>query len=118
MPCDTPGIPESLHKNGRLLNQDFTSDNKLFIRVKPIHFTKTIVNGNPETKISIQAFTTDEQSSNRDSCSDAGDVLYNTNASNADDHFLNWGVISLGLAELINKVFNHPEVNMSFKSKG
>lgn len=105
MACKTPGIPENLHKKNRLPVQDFSSDNNLFIRVPKKYFEEGARNG----MFSVNAFTLDKQSTNRDRYSNHLDVLYNINAISIKEHYDDWGIVSLGINELSSKQFTHPE---------
>lgn len=108
MACSTPGIPERLHRNERDANQDFSSDQRLFIRVP-----KNCFEGPGSDVISVNAFKSSRQSTNRDSHSELEDVLLNINAKDATEHYVDWGVVSIGIAELINKNIQHPDQGYS-----
>lgn len=111
MACVTPGIPHLLHRDGREIIQDFSTDHRLFIRVP-----KGCFEGPDSDIVSLSAFKSSRQSTNRDAFSDPEDVLYNIDAAKEDDHFFDWGIVSIGIAELEAKVFVHPEQTYSFRS--
>jgi hypothetical protein len=109
--CLTPGIPANLHRNERLIDNDFFSDNKLYIRVKPEDIITTVdEHGNETRKVSLNAFVTTKQSCNRDKYSDVNDVLYNINAKAIENHYNHWAVVSIPLEKLNLFKFKHPQI--------
>lgn len=116
MACQVPGIPESLHRNNREVDNDFSSDNKLFIRIEPKHiFITTNEQGKETVILSIAAFKSNLQSCNRDKYGQATDVLYNIHADSMENHFTNWAVISVEKVNLTNQEYQHAELGISYK---
>lgn len=117
MSCNIPGIPDRLHRNSRPEITDFSGDFNIYIRIKPEHFLfEKDENGENIVTISVNAFVTNLQSCNRDSlCLEPSDVLYNINADTSNDHYNNFGIVSLNIAKIFGEEFKHPAIDAIYR---
>ena len=92
--CSDLDIPEYLHTNDKLAINDFTGDELLYRRFKPIKDPNGDPNIFKDGTVSKSIFSTKTpMSCNRQKYSLCEkDVLFNTNKP---EHFVNWGIIAL-----------------------
>ncbi|PVV54827.1 hypothetical protein [Chryseobacterium sp. HMWF035] len=98
--CDEICIPNNLHWEGKPIDENFENEN-LYRRVRiPIDQNK--IN---EREISAIIFPIKDDSCNREKYSSPIDVLYNVNAKNCDDHFFNFGIVSINSNYILSQSF-------------
>lgn len=104
--CNAICIPEQLHWNARPIDENFDNEN-LFRRVRiPIHQNKI-----SETENSAMIFPIKDDSCNREKYSGPYDVLFNVNANNCNEHFLNYGIVQINSNYIINEKFSPEGTN-------
>ncbi len=105
--CKELGIPDHLHKNGRIAeNNNFTYDEKMFRRVIPKESLSEMVKYNFDFK---------SMSFNREKYSNAKDVLYNIKDNN---HYMSsHGVASLRVEEIEKIIVLHPDDKQPYTFK-
>lgn len=96
--CDEICIPKRLHWEAKPIDDDFNNE-VLFRRVRvPINENKI-----KEKEISAIIFPIKDDSCNREKYSSANDVLYNINAKKCDEHFLNFGIVSINSNHILSE---------------
>lgn len=98
--CLRIGIPAYLHQNDRNPDPTFEGEELVFRRffVNP---PKETWLGKANQWKSAKIFRLENDSYNREKyCLEPADVLFNINATHSNDHFFNWGILSLKIKEI------------------
>ena len=98
--CHEIGIPAHLHQNSRPQAPQFDEKELLYRRFF-VHPPKSAWLGKENRHKSAKIFHLENDSYNRSKFSQKPeDVLFNINAQSPEDHFGNWGVLSIEVADL------------------
>lgn len=102
--CSDICIPLDLHQNIRLIDLNFTENEKLYRRFD-VPLPKDIWLDDKQK--SARVFKFEDDSYNREKYSKASsDVLLNINANDCSQHFYKWGILSIKISDINGISFN------------
>ena len=102
--CSEKGIPERLHQLGRKVLEHFEDNEKLYRRFLTPQSKDCWLESR---QLSASIFKIRDDSYNRELFSNyPSDVLFNIHAISEEDHYFDWGILSISVGKIIS--FSEP----------